>query len=735
MGYSAWRWLLRAWVGSVLLAGGASAQPMPGPGEELDRTSGPVYRFYPPFFEASDRVATFALWQAFERAKPAGDEVQIIPEFDRTKDGKTVVRVPIEAGTSLYGTGMVTGPLLRNGRKVVAWNSDRPGYAPDADSLYQSHPWVLGVRADGTAFGVLVDTTWRATIDLSDGIVVTCEGKPPPVYVMSRATPEDVLVALRELTGNMSMPPRWALGYQQCRWSYFPEARVREVAGEFRKRKIPADVFWFDIDYMDGFRVFTFDKGHFPDPAKLNADLGAQGWKRVWMINPGVKDEPGFFVREQLLAGGFFVKNPDGSPFRGDVWPGSCLFPDFTDPAARAWFGSLYNDFMAVGVDGVWNDMNEPAVFGSPTKVMPENAVHKGGEYRSFSGVPAQVVTPGDHARFHNVYGMLMAQATREGILKAQPGKRPFVLSRANYLGGQRYAAAWTGDNSANWTDLEQSVPMVLSLGLSGQPFSGPDIGGFAGNGPRDTAEKADQFARWMGIGALMPFARGHTAKGNMNKEPWEFGAETERASRLAIERRYRLLPYYYTLFYEASTRGIPVVRPVFFADPKDPALRSEDDSFLIGKNVLVEPQLMPDRTRVTIKPKGIWRKFDVVDEQHPANPDLYLRGGAIVPLGPAEQFEAEKPLDPLTLLVSLDESGKAEGLLYEDAGDGWGFLSGELLFSKYVAERQGDEVVVKLEGAQGRMARPARELIVRVVMDDRVAEGRGKDGEVVRVK
>lgn len=732
-------WTVLAFVG---LAGGwgggsppaALAQGMPGPGEEIDRVSQPVFRFFAPFYGPEHKVATFALWQPFTRGKMMEAGAPIVPLWDKTKDGHTVMRIATDPGTSLYGTGMVTGPLLRNGRRVVLWNSDRPGYPPDAESLYQSHPWVMGVRADGTAFGVLLDTTWRTTIDLAKGIEFVSEGNPPPVYVFDRKNPEDVLVTLRELTGNMSMPPRWALGYQQCRWSYFPEARVREVTSEFRKRQIPATVFWFDIDYMDGYRVFTFDKTHFPNPSQLNRDLSAQGWRRVWMINPGIKDEEGFFVREQLKSGGFFVKNPDGSPFRGDVWPGTCLFPDFTDPAARHWFGTLYKDFMATGVDGVWNDMNEPAVFGSPTKVMPENAMHAGGQYRSFEGAEAQDVSPGDHARFHNVYGMLMAQATREGIVKAQPNKRPFVLTRASYLGGHRYAATWTGDNSATWTDLEQSVPMVLSLGLSGQPFAGPDIGGFSGNGPRDDAEKAQQFARWMGFGALLPFARGHTAKGNMNKEPWVFGESTERAARLAISRRYRLLPYYYTLFYEAATRGLPVVRPVFFADPTDPALRSEDDCFLVGRDVLVVPQFQPDRTRVTIKPKGIWRKFDVLDEQHEANPDLYLRGGAIVPVGPLQQFVDEKPLDPLTLYISLDAQGTAVGVLYEDAGDGWEFLRGEYLQSRYSAKTQDGQVVVTVESL-GKQARPDRELIVRLITQDGVREARGRDGQEIRVK
>ncbi len=724
-----WRRVVMAVAGG-LLPGLAWAQPARPRAEVIDGPSQYVARFTPAYFTPADDVASFALVRPFATRGNLPPGYKVLPAIERLEDGRHRVRIEIEPGTSLYGTGEVAGPLLRNGRVTELWNSDRPGYAPDSPSLYQSHPWVLAVRPNGTAFGVLVDTTWRTTVNLEGAIEFVSEGAAPRVYVMDRATPQDVLTALHELTGPMPMPPRWALGYQQCRWSYFPEARVREVTGEFRARKIPASVFWFDIDYMDAFKVFTFSPEHFPNPRKLNADLGAQGWKRVWMINPGVKDEPGFFVRDQLLAGGLYVKTPGGEPFRGDVWPGPCLFPDFTRPETRAWWGTLYKDFMAMGVDGVWNDMNEPAVFSTPTKLMPEEMRHAGGEYRSGPDQPTQVVSPGDHARFHNVYGMLMAQASYEGILAANPDKRPFVLTRASYLGGHRYAATWTGDNSANWTDLEQSVPMVLNLGLSGQPFSGPDIGGFSGNGPRDLEKNGQMFARWMGFGTMLPFARGHTAKGNINKEPWSFGPDVEKACRLAIERRYRLLPHFYGAFYEAYARGLPVCRPLFMTDPRDPALRSEDDAFTVGSDLLVVPQMMPDRTRQPILPRGAWRAFDPLAESHPALPALYVREGAIVPMGPVVQFEGERPLDELTLVVNLDASGKAAGFLYEDAGDGHGYREGEFARSRYVAVRAGDRVEVRFDGQVGRMSRPAgRKLIVRVLTDVGEFTAAGEDG------
>jgi alpha-glucosidase len=626
------------------------------------------------------------------------------PKFERI-DGKVRVTVPIEPGTNLYGTGEVAGPLLRNGRTVVCWNTDAYGYGDDAPSLYKSHPWVLGLRADGTSFGVLADTTYKTEIDLTGDIVFTADGPAFPVIVIDKAHPRDVVIALADLTGTMAMPPIWALGYNQCRYSYNPDSRVREIARGFRDRNIPADVIWMDIDYMDGFRCFTWDQSQFPDPKGLNDDLHGWGFKTVWMIDPGIKAEKGYFVYDQGTAADAWVQKPDGSVYNGDVWPGSCVFPDYTREATRTWWAGLYKDFMATGIDGVWNDMNEPAVFNVPSKTMPEDNLHR---------ADAALGGPAPHARFHNVYGMLMVKASREGIMAANPDKRPFVLSRASFIGGQRYGASWTGDNSADWYHLESSIPMVLNMGLSGQPFTGPDIGGFAGNGP--PGQEAQLFARWMGIGALMPFSRGHTGKGNIDKEPWSFGPEVEKTCRLAIERRYRLMPYLYTLFHEATVNGLPVARPLFFADPKDPALRSEDDAFLLGDDLMVVGSLVPDRSRVPALPAAGWAKFDFGDGADADLPALYIREGSIIPTGPVMQHTREKPLDPLTLLVCLDREGQAVGTLYEDAGEGFGYQKGEYALTKFRAVRNGDAIDVSVVDSRGQMKKPARKMVVRVI-------------------
>jgi alpha-glucosidase len=720
--------------------------------------SGSAARFFASPAAKEAALPSYALERepGAQGALPASWKVR--PVFG-TIDGKVSATITIAPGTSLYGTGEVAGPLLRNGRSVVAWNTDAYGYDDSAPSLYKSHPWVLAVRPDGTAFGILADTTYRCTIDTaatkSDEIRFIADGPAFPVIIIEGKTPIEVVQELTRLTGLPPLPALWTLGYHQCRYSYFPEARVREIAQNFRDRQIPCDVIWYDIDYYESFRVFTFDRSYFPDPKKLNADLLAMGFHNVWMINPGIKSreelspaeppaeerakEPQALrelreveknrfrtLRDDGLKNDVYVKRADNTVYEGEVWPGWCYFPDYTQPRVRDWWGPWYKDFMAQGITGVWNDMNEPAIFNVPSKTMPEDNIHLGDpSLITPSGSPqGAALAKGDHARYHNVYGMMMVKGTRDGIQAANPDKRPFVLSRATYIGGQRYHAGWSGDNTANWYHVEASVPMVLNMALSGFSNYGPDIGGFAADGD------AQMFERWIGFGALLPFSRGHTGKGNIDKEPWAFGPEVEETSRLALQRRYRLMPYIYTLFEQASTLGTPVARPTFFADPTDSALRTEDDSFLLGGDLLVVPQLVPDRTRVTVMPRGSWRELAWqvptggknttvgLDNQNDDLPKLFVRPGSIIPTGPLMEWTNQKPLDPITLIISLDANGFATGVLYEDAGDGYSFKQGQFLRTTYTAQRAGDTLTVKVQSAEGTKPRPKRGLTIRLLLD-----------------
>jgi len=697
------RWTARLGCGAaaILLGAGVSSGQL-----VADSIAPGTVRYYASEEAKAGARPSVALLEEPEPIGPVPDGFEVKPEFELAEDGRWVASIGIEAGTSLYGTGEVAGQLLRNGRTITCWNFDAYGYGDlEPPHLYQSHPWVLAVRPDGTSYGVLADTTYRCEVDLTDGIVFRAEGPAYPVMVIERDSPQGVVRALAERTGTMPMPPKWALGYHQCRYSYYPDERVREIAREFRARDIPCDVIWMDIDYMDGYRCFTFDPERFPDPSGLNEHLHDRGYHSVWMIDPGIKAEPGYFVYDEGTERDVWVKQADGSVYIGEVWPGDCVFPDYTNAGVREWWAGLYEEFLAVGIDGVWNDMNEPAVFGVESKTMPLDNRHD---------ADPELGGAGPHAAYHNIYGMQMVRATREGVLAARPNKRPFVLSRANYIGGQRYAATWTGDNTANWYHMESSVPMVLNLGLSGNPFTGPDIGGFDGNGPR--GGEAELFERWMGIGALLPFSRGHTGKGNIDKEPWAFGEKVERTSRQALNRRYKLMPYLYTVFREASETGLPVCRPLFFTDPTDRALRSEDDAFLLGRDVLVVGKMTPGMERVVAMPRGDWRALELEDDPDPTLPDLYVRPGAIVPVGPVMEYVDESPLDTLTLYVNPGEDGTAEGALYEDAGDGFGYRRGEYLLTTYRAVR-GDDGSVNVTVTETEGSMEPRQRVVTVVV------------------
>ena len=645
-------------------------------------------RFYPYGLSENHLPPSMALIAPFPHLDRKPLETTPIPTFEKTAAGHEAF-FAIKDGTSLYGTGEIAGPLMRNGYVTETWNHDAVGYDAQKKNLYQSHPWVLAVKKDGTAFGVLADSTYRLTIDLTEGIRFVAKDSPFPVVVIEGEHPEDVVMGLANLIGKIAMPPLWSLGYQQCRWSYPTDQKVREVASTFRKLQIPADVMWMDIDYMDGFRVFTFDKNRFPDPKGTNNFLHEMGFKGVWMIDPGVKIDPEYSIYNQGTQGDYWVKTSAGEPYSGKVWPGQTHFPDFTMPETRAWWAGLYKDFMAMGVDGVWNDMNEPAVFDVPTKTMPLSNYHRGGGQ----------LRPGDHRQYHNVYGMLMAKASLKGILAAKPNHRPFLLTRSNYISGSRYAATWTGDNVSNWDSLSWSVPMILNLGLSGQPFSGADIGGFGGSPTKEL------FQKWIAVGALYPFSRTHTAKGTKPQEPWSYGEQTTNLARTAIGWRYRLMPYLYTVFAEAARTGLPVWRPLFFADPKDPALRNEDHGFLIGANLMVLPNLTEKGDHDFALPQGDWRILKLEgSESHEALPTLMVKAGAIIPLADMAQNTEESAKAPLSLIVAPDSEGRASGDLYEDAGDGFGYKKGLYSLTSFSAATNKDgKTVVNKTHREGR--------------------------------
>jgi len=681
--------------------------------------------FYPADFDAGANLPSFALLEEPREIGALSETWETQVKFS-SAFGQPMARVEVDSSTNLYGGGEVLSRLLRKGSSQILWNTDNYGYGrDDGAKLYQSHPWVLAVRQDGSAYGVLADNTWKQTLSLSDDITFSSEGPAFRVLVIEGETPQEVLVSLADLTGKMPLPPLWSLGFQQSRYSYYPESRAKEIVDTFRNKQIPIDVLWFDIDYMDDFKVFTFDHESYPEPRAMNAYLHQHKMKGVWMIDPGVGIEEGYSVYDSGTELDVWMKDADGEVYEGEVWPGPTVFPDYTQEKTAEWWSKLYQDFMGQDIDGVWNDMNEPADFSGPEGSVPEDNIHAGGLRLTPNGKP---LPPDSHLRYHNVYGMLMVKASRQGIANASPDKRPFILTRANYLGGQRYAATWTGDNNSTWEHLRLSIPMSLNMGLSGQPFNGPDIGGFIGNA------SPELFGHWMAIGAFYPFARAHTATDSDDQEPWVFGPAVEEASRVALERRYRLMPYLYTRFYRASETGIPVMQPTFFADVTDTSLRGEDRSFLFGPDILVVPK-WADKPSM---PKGAWRLISLVGEDSlndEFQPDLRIRDGAIVPAGEVIQSTDDYSLSTLTLYVSLDPEGNAKGELYHDAGDGYGYTRGEYALIGFSATTSGNTVEVTANELEGEYPLDIRQLQIRLVTDEGVKTARGTFGEPIKIR
>lgn len=670
--------------------------------------------FYPANFNAKAHLPSPVFTHELIPQSPLPIDWKIRPVYS-TEGGKTVVTLNVGADDDFYGTGEVYGSLRRNGKEVVFWNKDNYGYfGNEGKNLYQSHPWVLGVRKDGTAYGIIADNTWKGSLTTNQQIRFVSEGPAFRVVVIEGKNAHEVMRMLGHLTGTMEMPPMWALGYQQCRYSYNPDTRVKEIIDSMRIEKIPCDVVWMDIDYMDKFKVFTFDPQQFPDPKALHKYANDRHMKTVYMLDPGIKVEDGYFAYDEGKTSHYFTRNSKGENFTGRVWPGDCNFPDYTNPDVRTWWTAKVADFMTKGVDGLWNDMNEPAVFGGVDGTMDESAIHSGGD-----GLPSDV-----HLRYHNIYGMNMVKASRQGILLAKPNSRPFVLSRSNFLGGQRYAATWNGDNMSSWEHLQMSIPMTLNLSLSGQPFNGPDIGGFGADCD------AELLAHWTAMGVYFPFVRNHSAKGSVNQEPWAFGKKVEDVCRTAIERRYRLMPYIYTLFREASTTGMPVMRPLFMADEKDLALRAEQRVFMLGDDLMIIPRWAKNPAL----PKGDWDIIAFEQKDDLYQPYVALRSGAIVPTTEVAQSTDQLDMNRLTLLVNPDTEGKAEGILYEDAGDGFGYRTGDYARYELKAITQNGKVSVSIRQIDGNRHSGQKMLRIGIVTDGHVTYTDYKPADTVEL-
>ncbi len=600
----------------------------------------------------------------------------------------------------VFGLGERGLPLDKRGQVVVDWNHDAAEHDPWTDPLYQSHPFAL-VFNKGRAHGIFFDNTFRATFDLgktsTDAYSFGADGGEMNYYFIPGPTAKDVIRRYAALVGGQAMPPLWALGYQQCRWSYDSAKRIRGIAKRLRKHRIPCDTLYLDIDYMDGFRCFTWDPDRFPSPSKLTRDLADEGFKTVVIIDPGLKKEPGYFAYDSGLYGHHFCLDGDtGKPYVGKVWPGESVYPDYTRPSTRKWWGDLYKGLLEDGITGFWNDMNEPADFTHPTGTVPMTMRHDN------DGRPT------DHRECHNVYGMQMARATYDGVLRHRQDQRPFVLTRAGYSGVQRYAAVWTGDNLSSWEHLRMSIPMILNMGLTGIVFSGADIGGFRGH------PSPELFTRWLQLGIFYPLCRTHTcgglAKDAPEQDPTSFGKRYIPINRKAIELRYQLLPYLYTQMNDAERTGLPVMRPLLLDFPEHEKVHRCDYDFMWGDQILVAPVIEEKaKTRKVRLPKGDWYEFESGKHREGGEEiavrvkldsiPMFARAGAIIPMREVVQFTGEKAINELVLAVY---PGSGRGTYYNDDGISYGYRNGAFTREHYRVECDETKIRFRLAEREG---------------------------------
>ncbi|MCB0564023.1 MAG: glycoside hydrolase family 31 protein [Phaeodactylibacter sp.] len=608
--------------------------------------------------------------------------------------GTDQVRITKKAPPSeaYFGMGDKTGPANLRGNKVQNWNTDSFSYKKGQDPLYRSIPFYFGLR-NGLGYGIFVNNSYRTHFDFDSeqqGLTsFWADGGEMDYYFIHGPALMDVARRYAWLTGRPELPPMWALGFHQCRWSYYPESRVMELAQEFRGRQIPCDAIYLDIDYMDGYRCFTWNKDYFPNPAGMIGKLREQGFQTVVMIDPGIRVDQQYPVYKKGLEQDAFVYRSTGELMRGPVWPPDCVFPDFTHPNVREWWGQLYKGlYLEDGVSGFWNDMNEPAVFKLDIATCPDNVLHH------YDGAPC------DHRKAHNIYGQQMSRATFEGLKSLKPDKRPFVLTRATFSGGQRFASVWTGDNAATWEHLRLANLQCQRLAASGFSFVGTDIGGF------NKQPDGELFIRWIQLAVFHPLYRVHSMGNNldgaaeaeaeliqaaeqenrMDQEPWSYGEDNTLLAKKAIELRYQLLPYIYTAFYQHIKNGAPVIRSLFLYSQEDPTAIEREEEFLFGDHLLVAPILEPGIETVQVYlPQGRWYDYwngALYEGKQMANfktqadrIPILVKAGAVIPNYPVQQYVGEQQFEEISLCAYF---GEGRSTLYEDAGEGYGYREGQ---------------------------------------------------------
>ncbi|GAA3917778.1 TIM-barrel domain-containing protein [Hymenobacter algoricola] len=594
--------------------------------------------------------------------------------------GNDVVKMSkqVQSGVHYYGLGDKPDNMNLRGKRFTNWGTDTYGYTKGSDPLYKNIPFYLELQQK-IAHGIFFDNTFKASFDFAaeraDVTSFWAQGGEMNYYFIYGPTLMEVTQEYTRLTCPPELPPLWALGYHQCKWSYFPESNFKAIAQGFRDRKIPCDALYLDIDYMDGYRCFTWSPTHFPDPKKMVRELAADGFKTVVIIDPGIKIDPEYPVYTEALEKDYFCRRADGPLMKGSVWPGLCNFPDYTRPAVREWWAGLFKGLIEEdGVRGVWNDMNEPAVFEKGT--FPDDVRF------DYDGHPAS------HKKAHNVYGMQMARATAAGVKRFSFPNRPFTITRSTYAGGQRYSSGWTGDNIASWEHLWLANIQCQRLSISGFSFIGSDVGGFI-----DTPD-GELYARWMALAAFHPFFRTHSSGDHGEQEPWSFGEATTAIARQFIELRYRLLPYMYTTFWQYVSQGTPMLRPLTFLDQTDTETYLRMAEFGLGDHLLVCPITQAGADgRWMYLPRGDWFYY-WTDEPKAGGAEvwasapldripLFVQAGAVLPMYPLMQYVGEKKVEELTLHVYF-KNGVQQSVVYDDGGEGYGYQEGHRTIRRF---------------------------------------------------
>ena len=567
------------------------------------------------------------------------------------------------------GLGEKTGDLDRNGNGYTNWNTDAFGYQTGQDPIYSSIPFYIGIHHD-VNYGIFLDNTFQTDFNFGASnnrfSSFAARNGEMNYYFIYNTRLADIIRSYTWLTGRMKMPPLWSLGYQQNRYSYYPDTEVLRIAQTLREKKIPADGITLDIHYMDRYQLFTWDKERFPDPKKMTAWLKELGFQTTVIVDPGIKIEPGAPAFERGLKEDVYIKYPDGKNYAGEVWPGWCNFTDYTSEKGRAFWRREVKFFSDNGVSGIWNDMNEIATWGQK---IPNNVIF------DFEGRKGTILEA------HNIYGSLMARTSYEGA-KAATNERPFVLTRAGYAGMQRYTAIWTGDNRSEDSHMLAGVRLLNSLGLSGVPFTGMDIGGFTGN------PTAALYGRWIQLGAFFPYFRCHTAVNTKSAEPWTFGEEVTEIARNYISLRYKLMPYLYSTFYEATQNGLPVDRSLAIENTFDPNVYKPafQNQFLLGQSLMIIPVESEKALAKIYLPAGNWYNFysdekekggkEKLIELTPQILPAYVKESSIIPMQTLVQSTAFAPSD--TLLLHIYKGSVPNSYVYyEDDGRSFEYETG----------------------------------------------------------